>query len=43
VSIPTLARTKRLTIDPAHRLSLIYVSQQYADGAAPVVDVFKVR
>jgi hypothetical protein len=27
--------------DAAHRL--IYLSQQYADGAAPVIDVFKVR
>ena len=27
--------------DPAR--GLIYVSQQYADGAAPVIDVFKVR
>ena len=27
--------------DPARRL--IYISQQYADGPAPVIDVFKVR
>jgi hypothetical protein len=27
--------------DPAHRL--IYLAQQYVDGPAPVIDVFRVR
>ena len=35
------ARIGGAAYDPARRL--LYVSQQYADGAAPLIEVFRVR